>query len=190
MGCEGKRIGGIKMEQGKEPSFEREVFNDRQFKEMVNGFYERRDYRPVGVAVLYDTRNQYLLLETPKCPGSWSFPQGGVELGESMRSNLERELSEETGIDLNKDLENFNWCYFSKTLDAESSRKDKRGFTKGKAYIFTAARYVGDKNLTLQEEEVSNAAWVPQKEINDYLYNGRKEKADLCREALDRLISL
>ncbi|MGH2734399.1 MAG: RNA pyrophosphohydrolase [Actinomycetota bacterium] len=51
----------------------------------------------VGMVVLNDS-NQVLALERSDHPGSWQYPQGGIESGESPRDAAFRELREETGL--------------------------------------------------------------------------------------------
>lgn len=158
--------------------------DERKFQAIIRELYDKREYRPTGVAVLQDMERRILFLKSAKSSGEWMFPQGGIESGETMKKNLERELLEETGIVLERDLECFKWAYLFNTLDAPSTRADMRGFTKGKAYFFTFARYVGGKKLILQKEEVAEARWLCSEDIDKYLDTGRKEKAGLCRMAL------
>ncbi len=157
-----------------------------EFQRKVEELYLKREYRPVGVSVILDLEGRVLLLESAKGKDEWMFPQGGVELGETLEQNIERELFEETGISLKSDLTDLHLGYFFKTLDAENARKDKRGFTKGKAYFFNSCTYKGNGKLTLQPEEIADYRWVYSKEAHLYLDKGRKEKAELSKEALSR----
>lgn len=159
--------------------------NEQEFREKVNAFYERKDYRPVGVSVLYDDSKRFLLLQSAKCLDAWSFPQGGIDLNESLSQNLERELMEETGIVVTRDVIDIKWAYLFDTLDAESTRADKRGFTKGKAYFYTLAKYIGNKELVLQKEEVADARWATPEEAIILFEIGRPEKAKLSKGALE-----
>jgi putative (di)nucleoside polyphosphate hydrolase len=49
-------------------------------------------------AVVCDRAGRVLLLERRDHPGSWQFPQGGIEDGEDPEAALWRELGEETGL--------------------------------------------------------------------------------------------
>lgn len=51
----------------------------------------------VGI-VVHDGRDRVLVLERSGRPGSWQFPQGGIEPGEDRRDAAWRELGEETGF--------------------------------------------------------------------------------------------
>ena len=50
-------------------------------------------------AVIINTEGQVLALERKKIPGSWQFPQGGLDEGEEPLEAVKREILEETGIE-------------------------------------------------------------------------------------------
>ncbi len=54
-------------------------------------------FRPGIVAVIREASGLVLLCERADFPGSWQFPQGGLEPGETPRDALFRELKEEIG---------------------------------------------------------------------------------------------
>ena len=165
--------------------------DNRKFKQIVAGLYEKMEYRPVGVFLLYDEGQRFLISQSAKDPLVWGPPQGGVEANENIFQNLERELREELGINAQTELEKIIFCYQTAMLDTESGRKNEHGFKKGKFYFFSIAKYVGDKrNFNLQEEELSAFCWVNQEEMISYLRRQRKEKADLLERALDKGIKL
>jgi putative (di)nucleoside polyphosphate hydrolase len=58
-----------------------------------------KDYRASVVAVIIREDNQVLVFERFDRPGSWQFPQGGLEFGEDPEAALMRELKEEIGCD-------------------------------------------------------------------------------------------
>lgn len=55
-------------------------------------------YRPNVAAILQDTAGRILVGERCNVPGSWQFPQGGVDKGESNEEALVRELAEELSL--------------------------------------------------------------------------------------------
>jgi putative (di)nucleoside polyphosphate hydrolase len=56
-------------------------------------------FRAGVVAVLRDARGEFLLCERADRTGSWQFPQGGIEPGETPEQAFHRELFEELGIE-------------------------------------------------------------------------------------------
>jgi 8-oxo-dGTP diphosphatase len=66
---------------------------------------DRREYpeRPlvgVGGVVISDARVLLILRGTPPLEGAWSIPGGMLEVGETILEGVQRELAEETEIDV------------------------------------------------------------------------------------------
>ncbi len=61
-------------------------------------------FRANAAAVIINSRGQVLALERDDIPGAWQFPQGGVDKGENPMDTIRREIFEEIGIDVDKDL--------------------------------------------------------------------------------------
>lgn len=55
-------------------------------------------FRPNVAAILLNMENEMLIAERAHIRGSWQFPQGGVDPGESLEEALFRELEEEIGV--------------------------------------------------------------------------------------------
>ncbi len=56
------------------------------------------NYRPCVAAIIEDNRGLVFIGERADCPGSWQFPQGGLEPGEGSVDGLMRELEEELSL--------------------------------------------------------------------------------------------
>ncbi len=152
----------------------------------ISEHHINKEYRPVVVLVIKNKNSKYLVVQSIKGIKPWSFPQGGIEAGEIPQDALFREIEEEVGIkksDLTILVKNF----FYKIVDAPLDRKDKRGFTKGKAYYFNYCKYDGPLSLTLQEEEINAYEWVNLDRLIELLKRGRKEKLDMTLEAIKSL---
>lgn len=166
---------------------------NQDFLDLVDRLYEKREYRPVGVAVLYRDRQDgrdFLIIQSAKNSEIWMFPQGGIDSGESIDENLARELREELGINFDTDVSPVSRAYHYEELDAESTRKDKRGFTKGKAYVYTLMKYIGEGSFRLQEEEIADVKWLTYEQAVEHFNMGRPEKAALSRRSLDKTVNL
>ena len=61
-------------------------------------------FRANAAAVIINSRGQVLALERDDIPGAWQFPQGGVDKGEDPLDTISREICEEIGISVDKDL--------------------------------------------------------------------------------------
>ena len=55
-------------------------------------------YRPNVAALIVNSGGSLLICERTTIPGAWQFPQGGVDLGESIEKALSREIREEVGL--------------------------------------------------------------------------------------------
>ena len=55
-------------------------------------------FRPNVAALFIRPEGQLLVCERSTFPGSWQFPQGGVDLGETLDQALAREVREEIGL--------------------------------------------------------------------------------------------
>ena len=65
--------------------------------------------------VLKNHQNKYLLVLGRK-HGKWSFPKGHIEDGESWLETAQRELHEETGIELDLKNNNHEMCINNKSV--------------------------------------------------------------------------
>ncbi len=56
-------------------------------------------YRPNVAAILQNDIGEILICERSDHPGSWQFPQGGIDRGETPETALPRELREEISLE-------------------------------------------------------------------------------------------
>ena len=101
-----------------------------------------------------------LAFERKKIPGSWQFPQGGLDEGESLLEGVTREIREETGID-ESHLELLeivpDWLVYELP---EELRKKKTG--RGQAQKWFLFRFTGtEDDITLGDGKEFRAwEWV------------------------------
>lgn len=55
-------------------------------------------FRPSVAAIVQDKAGRILICERKDFPGTWQFPQGGIEPGESIEEALAREIREELSL--------------------------------------------------------------------------------------------
>ena len=126
--------------------------------EAVAEAHAAKEYRPTVMAMVRDARGRFLFVQSKHNPDEWMFVQGGIEEGEAPLLALARELREE--IDFGPGYAGPSRYAGTAELDAEPGRADKRGFTKGKRYFIFEVAYRGSEELYIQEEEISDYAWV------------------------------
>jgi 8-oxo-dGTP pyrophosphatase MutT (NUDIX family) len=160
-----------------------------EFSSMIRKLQAEKEYRPTAVAVLY-SGNRFLITKSPQSPVAWSFPQEGVEEGESLIDALQRGLNEELGMNFKSDVDQVVPGYHCEKLNAEASRPDKRGFSKGKAYFFSIGQYVGNGVFRPKKDEVEDFRWLNYVETMDHFNARRPELASLLKRGLDNGIEL
>lgn len=146
----------------------------------IDAAYRTLDYRPVVVAIIENERGETLLVQSAKKDTEWSCPQGGIDKDEDVIDALFREIKEE--VNINKEQLTLQGYKGSEYLDAEASRRDKRGFTKGKLYFFFKLLYQGIGRLRLQASELAGYEWVKPDAMDAVLALTRKEKAEMTKK--------
>lgn len=151
----------------------------------VASLHSQKLYRPVGVYVVANASRE-LILTKPVGLNFWSFPQGGIKKNETLEENMLRELQEELGV-RETDLFDLELDLFRGYVDFEPDRTNRRGFSKGKAYVFSYAKVRDMENLelTLQQEEVEEAGWVPaEKCMKLFEETGKAKKTELLQDVM------
>jgi len=112
----------------------------------------------VGV-VVRDERGQVLVFERSSQPGSWQFPQGGIEPREDRRDAALRELCEETGLtelDVRIEGELGRWLAYEIPVEL---RTRKTGL--GQVQWWFVARLTDDRALpSLPAGEFISREWI------------------------------
>jgi 8-oxo-dGTP diphosphatase len=117
---------------------------------------DKEEKQKNAVAVIVDKDNKILLLKRSKepkiwMPGKWALVGGAIEKGESPQKAVEREILEETGLDIDK---------FVKTFSIQRNPNSIE-------HIF-ACRYNGDPTEITLNGENTNYGWYSVDEM-EYL---------------------
>jgi len=108
-----------------------------------------------AVAVIVNNDNKILLLKrgetAPWMPNKWALIGGGIEKGETAQQAVEREILEETGLEIKK---------FTKSFSIERHQDSIE-------HLF-ACRYEGDPTEITLDDENSNYGWYDVSEM-EYL---------------------
>ncbi|MCK5794324.1 MAG: NUDIX domain-containing protein [Anaerolineales bacterium] len=127
---------------------------------------------PTVGALIFNDKNQLLIVKTHKWKGDYTIPGGHVEMGEYLEDALKREILEETGLNMVKAK---YLCYQEFVFD--DSFWEKRHFI-----FFDFVCRVEDGVVQLNEE-AQNYAWVDIDKIDDYPVDGYvKHSLDLIQE--------
>ncbi|HDN05250.1 MAG TPA: NUDIX domain-containing protein [Chloroflexi bacterium] len=127
---------------------------------------------PTVGALVFNDKNQLLIVKTHKWKGNYTIPGGHVEMGEYLEDALKREILEETGLNMVKAK---YLCYQEFVFD--DSFWEKRHFI-----FFDFVCRVEDGVVQLNEE-AQDYAWVDIDKIDDYPVDGYlKHSLDLIQE--------
>ncbi len=127
---------------------------------------------PTVGALIFNDKNQLLIVKTHKWKGNYTIPGGHVEMGEYLEDALRREILEETGLNMVKAK---YLCYQEFVFD--DSFWEKRHFI-----FFDFVCRVEDGVVQLNEE-AQDYAWVDIDKIDDYPVDGYlKHSLDLIRK--------
>ena len=118
---------------------------------------EQRYPEPTVGALIFNDQDQLLLVKTHKWKGKYTIPGGHVELGERLSEALEREIREETGLEL---LTAKFLCYQEFVFD--------ECFWEKRHFIFFDFICRVDGNRVTLNEEAQEYAWVSLDEVEKY----------------------
>ncbi len=127
-------------------------FTDSKNKKIVKSNYsgdDKMNVKGVSLVIVFNKHNQVLLARRKYDPyqGEWSIPGGHVEPKEKPIDAAIREIKEECGISLSKDM---------KMIKLVSEDK--------KQIMFFATRYFGDENVVAGSDALE-AAWFDLENI-------------------------
>lgn len=114
--------------------------------------------------VVFNSRGEVLVGERLNYPGSWQFPQGGVDQeDEDCSAAVIRELYEETGIEDGQIVHKHDeWIYYDFPDEVRASKRFKN--FKGqmqKWFLIFWDRPADECRLDLHEREFSEVKFIP-----------------------------
>jgi putative (di)nucleoside polyphosphate hydrolase len=122
-------------------------------------------YRPAVAAILQNSSGRILICERADAPGSWQFPQGGIEAGETPAAALEREVQEEISLPRS--------AYSIRSVRGPYRYRFPAGLTKkgfrGQAHHYFLLRLRGSKrllNVAGPDAEFRATRWIRPAEFN------------------------
>jgi putative (di)nucleoside polyphosphate hydrolase len=152
-----------------------------------------RPYRPNVGALLRDSEGRFLLGERIDRPGSWQFPQGGVDPGESPEEALWRELGEELGLEEPRSVCRVlgvgpTMCYdFPPSMKTEIARR-----YRGQEQTLFLLEFFGSKEgIQLDRDslpEFRAVTWVPVEEMLERIWGPKRPNLVQTLEALAHLL--
>lgn len=115
---------------------------------------EKKDLKKNAVAIIVNENNKILLLKRSDnskiwMPNKWALVGGGIEKGETPQQAVEREITEETGLEIKKFINTFSIQRHKDSIET----------------IF-ACRYDGESTDIKLNEENSNYGWFDTEEMN------------------------
>ncbi len=175
----------------------------QDYTHQIAKLHFERHYRPVVVAVLYRTLDcscssiKILAVQSAKALKNdsieeWLFPQEGIEEGETIIETLKRGLQEELSLQSSQYASGLHdkLVFHYETLNAPSSRKDKRGYSAGKAYFFVPVWLHEQANIIPKEDEILNPTWFDIVSLQEKLKHDRPEKTAMYYTALRKLSTI
>jgi 8-oxo-dGTP pyrophosphatase MutT (NUDIX family) len=138
--------------------------NNSNLDKLIDKFFAEKSFRPTVVCLVLDkVRKSFLLIESPKNPGIYFPPQGGMEHLETVEEASLRELEEETGIKARF----VSKCgYFTQSY--KQGREPRDGFESGKCYIITLLESE-NPSINLNLEEIQSYKWVKEYDLENSL---------------------
>ncbi len=136
---------------------------------------EKNNYAIPAIGVLvYNQKNEVLLVKNPKYLDHWTIPGGKVDKGESIEETAKREIREETGLEIN----NLKFISLENSLDYKYFPKDKH---------FVLLNYIAKESggKIKKSREVSDYIWINPKEALK-----RKDISDTVVLLLQKFIEL
>ena len=135
-----------------------------------------KPYRKNVGIIIFNSSGEVLVGERLNYPGSWQFPQGGVDEGEELLESAKRELYEEVGIDNAKFIyEAEDWLFYDFPENLKLKLTDKYRGQSQKWFLFYWNYDSSFCNLKIHEQEFERVKFIPLKEIIHTIVDFKKD---------------
>lgn len=139
-----------------------------------------KQYRPCVGAVIINHQNKIFLGERRAIHNSWQMPQGGIDLNESPKDALMREIEEEIGTNqINILQESAQWyTYILPDAMLQNVKQYWGDDVIGQRQKWFLCQFTGqetDINLQTQHPEFSAYMWADKKIIMQYCIDFKKD---------------
>ena len=132
-----------------------------------------REFRRTAVRGMIRRDDKYLLIHSKY--GDYKFPGGGMEVGETLRDTLKREVKEETGFDVLPD----SIKYYGAVSEKRKGEYNDILYMDSHYFFCEVSETPGERNLDEYEEEYEySAVWLTLREALDKIRN--KVDTDKC----------
>ncbi len=162
-----------------------------QVKELIKELQTSKSYRPTVVNFLYQIgeNGPEVLLVRSKNKGKWGPVKGGIEMGESLESALNRETLEEINLPRTGMTDRVYNIIGPTFVNYQEGSRRRDGFTEGKVYFWCGSKYVPDREIMLNPQEVTGAVWIKPETVRVWLPESNPEKTNRYVKALEKLMS-
>lgn len=127
-------------------------------------------FRPNVAALMVRPEGQLLVCERSTFPGSWQFPQGGVDMGETLEQALAREVREEVGLlpehyEILRHASGYRYMY---PPEARLKKRKKHGFHGQEQTYYLCKLKPGAPQINVNQSprEFSNFRWIEPNEFD------------------------
>lgn len=149
------------------------TLSQRLRAKLFHGWFLLRRPMTLGVrGIVHDAAAGTIFLIRHTYINGWQLPGGGVEVGETMRLSLERELSEEGNIELTGEPR-----LISIHLNLHASRRDHVGL-----YLVTDFRQTAPK---MPDHEIAEAGFFPLDALPEDTTPGTRRRLAEVFDAVD-----
>ncbi len=122
-----------------------------------------------GALVVRNMENELNILLIKNRGGNyWGFPKGHNENGETLEETALREISEETGLEIE----------LKEGFKGNTSYRKENGNTKNVTYFIAEPL---SKDINIQEEEIADYIWLPYRKCMEKLTYERDK--DILKQA-------